>query len=120
MAPALCVGMHAAWGQADLAESGRPRDLLALFHQALFRENNPTAIKAALCIVDLCDGTLRLTPMRASSATLDVVGVLPPELIRAEDEAARLPCLTLVDLVPCCAWLTPKWRCRWCWCAPSR
>ena len=96
LAPALCAGMHAAWDHADLAEFARLRDLLAPLHQALFRESNPIPIKAALCMAGLCDGTLRLPLTRASSATLDALGVLLPELIRAEDEAARLPRLTLM------------------------
>ena len=96
LAPALCAGMQAAWDQADLAEFARLRDLLAPLHQALFRESNPIPIKAALCMAGLCDGVLRLPLTRATSATLDVLGVLLPELIRAEDEAARLPRLTLV------------------------
>lgn len=97
LAPALCAGMHAAWDQADLAEFGRLRDLLAPLHQALFRESNFIAIKAALCMAGLCDVTLRLPLIHASSATLDVLGVLLPELIRAEDEAARPPHLALVN-----------------------
>ncbi len=96
LAPALCAGMHAAWDRADLVEFGRMRDLLAPLHRALSRESNPIPVKAALCMMGLCDGTLRLPLTRASSATLDALGVLLPELIRAEDEAARLPRLTLV------------------------
>lgn len=96
LAPALCGQMHAAWDLADLAEFDRIRDLLAPLHQALFRESNPIPVKAALCMIGLCHGELRLPLTRASSATLDALGLLLPDLMRAEDGAARRPRLTLV------------------------
>jgi len=96
LAPALCAQMHAAWDQVDLIEFARLRDLLAPLHQALFLESNPIPVKAALCMVGLCNGDLRLPLTRACSGTLDVLGTLLPEMIRAEDEAAGLPRLSLV------------------------
>jgi len=53
-------------------------------------------VKAALCITGLCNGDLRLPLTRASSTTLDALGMLLPGVIRAEDEAAGLPHLSLV------------------------
>ena len=97
LVPALCARMHAAWDQVDLIEFARLRDLLAPLHQALFLESNPIPLKAALCMVGLCNGDLRLPLSRACSSTLDVLGTLLPEMIRAEDEAAGLPRLSLVN-----------------------
>lgn len=96
LVPALCAQMHTAWDLADLAEFDRIRDLLAPLHQALFRESNPIAVKAALCMVGLCHGELRLPLTRACSATLDTLGLLLPALMRAEDSVAAQPRLTLV------------------------
>lgn len=96
LVPALCAEMHAAWDQVDPIEFARIRDLLAPLHCALFLESNPIPIKAALCIAGLCHGNLRLPLTRASSSTLDALGVLLPGVIRAEDEAAGLPRLSLV------------------------
>jgi len=96
LTPALCARMHAAWDRVDLIEFARLRDLLAPLHQALFLESNPIPVKAALCMVGLCNGDLRLPLTRACSGTLDVLGTLLPEMIRAEDEAAGLPRLSLV------------------------
>jgi len=96
LTPALCAQMHAAWDQGDIIEFARLRDLLVPLHQALFLEINPIPVKAALCMVGLCNGDLRLPLARACSGTLDVLGTLLPEMIRAEDEAAGRPRLPLV------------------------
>lgn len=96
LVPGLCARMHAAWDRVDLIEFARLRDLLSPLHHALFLESNPIPVKAALCMVGLCNGDLRLPLTRASSGTLDVLGTLLPEMIRAEDEAAGLPRLSLV------------------------
>ena len=96
LTPALCAEMHAAWDQVDLVEFARIRDLLAPLHRALSLESSPIPVKAALCIAGLCNGELRLPLTRASSSTLDALGMLLPGLIRAEDEAAGLPRLSLV------------------------
>ncbi len=96
LTPALCAQMHAAWERVDLIEFARLRDLLAPLHHALFLESNPIPVKAALCMVGLCNGDLRLPLTRACSGTLDALGALLPEMIRAEDEAAGLPRLSLV------------------------
>ena len=96
VAPALCARMHAAWNRADLAEFGRVRDVLAPLHDALALESNPIAVKAALCMMGLCDGQLRLPLTMASSATLDLLATIVAEVTRAEDDVARSPRLTLV------------------------
>ncbi len=96
LTPALCAEMQAAWDQADLIEFARIRDLLAPLHQAVLLESNPIPVKAALCMIGFCNGELRLPLTRACSTTLDALGMLLPGLIRAEDEAAGLPRLSLV------------------------
>lgn len=96
LTPALCAQMHAAWDQVDLIEFARLRDLLAPLHQALFLESNPIPVKAALCMTGLSNGDLRLPLTRACSGTLDALGALLPEMIRAEDEATGRPRLSLV------------------------
>ena len=96
LVPTLCAHMHAAWNQVDLVEFARIRDLLAPLHEALFLESSPIPIKAALCMIGLCDGSLRLPLTRARNHTLDVLGSLLPAVIQAEDEAVNLPRLTLV------------------------
>jgi len=96
VAPALCAQMHAAWDRIDLIEFARLRDLLAPLHQALFLESNPIPVKAALCMAGLCNGNLRLPLTRARSGTLDSLGVLLPEMMRAEDDASGRPRLSLV------------------------
>jgi len=95
--PALCAQMHAAWDRADLIEFGRLRDLLAPLHRALGRESNPIPVKAALALADLCHGDMRLPLTRASNATLDELGLLLPDLIRAEEQTAGRPHLTLLQ-----------------------
>ena len=87
VAPALCAQLHAAWDRADLVEFARARDLLAPLHQAMSRLSNPIPVKAALCMLGLCDGGLRLPLTIADSATLDAVATVVAEVTRAEDEA---------------------------------
>ncbi len=94
--PALCARLHAAWDRIDLVEFARIRDLLAPLHRSLFLESSPGPVKAALCMVGLCNGDLRLPLSRACCSTLDALGSLLPEVIRAEDEAIGLSRLTLV------------------------
>lgn len=94
--PVLCAQLHTAWDRGDLAALARLRDLLAPLHQALFLESNPIPLKAALAMLDLCSGDLRLPLTRATPATCDRLADLLPGLMQAEDEVARKPHLTLV------------------------
>lgn len=94
--PALCARLHRSWLVGDMGEFVRLRDQLAPLHQALFGESNPIPVKAALAMADLCHGDLRLPLIRASSATLDRLGLMLPTLITAEEEAASLSRLSLV------------------------
>ena len=96
LVPALCARLHAAWDHADLEEFGRIRDRLAPLHQALSLQSSPIPIKAALCMLGLCDGGMRLPLTIADSASLDALATVVAEVTRAEDDAARSPRLTLV------------------------
>jgi len=53
-------------------------------------------MKAALCMLGLCDGGMRLPLTIADSASLDALATVVAEVTRAEDDAARSPRLTLV------------------------
>lgn len=94
--PALCAQLHAAWDRGDLAVLARLRDLLAPLHEALFLESSPIPLKAALAMLDLCSGELRLPLTRATPATCNRLADLLPGMMQVEDEAARKPHLTLV------------------------
>ena len=69
LAPALCALLHRAWDNGDLASFARARDLLAPVSDALFAESNPIPLKAALSMLDLATGEMRLPLTRASRAT---------------------------------------------------
>jgi 4-hydroxy-tetrahydrodipicolinate synthase len=88
IAPALCAQLHAAWERGDLACFARLRDLLAPLHDVLFLESNPIPLKAALSVLRLCAGDLRLPLTRASLATRDRLAVVLANLVAAEEEAA--------------------------------
>lgn len=94
--PALCARMHRSWVRGDMGEFARLRDQLAPLHQALFSESNPIPVKTALSLAGLCHGDLRLPLTRAGAATLDRLGLMLPNLIAAEEEAASLSRLSLV------------------------
>jgi 4-hydroxy-tetrahydrodipicolinate synthase len=88
VAPALCAQLHAAWERGDLGCFARLRDLLAPLHDALFLESNPIPLKAALSVLRLCMGDLRLPLTRASLATRDRLALVLANVIAAEEEAA--------------------------------
>ena len=97
VAPALCAQMHAAWDRADLAAFAMMRDLLAPLHCALFLESSPIPVKAALWVMGLCEADLRLPLTRAGSATLDALCAMLPDVLEADDAAAKTPRLSLVQ-----------------------
>lgn len=88
VAPALCAQLQAAWDRGDLGSFARIRDLLAPLHEALFLESNPIPLKAALNVLRLCTGDLRLPLTRASLATRDRLALVLASVIAAEEEAA--------------------------------
>lgn len=95
LAPALCTALHAAWERGDLATVADLRDRLAPLHDALFLESNPIPLKAALGILRLCEGELRLPLTRASAATRDRLAATLADLVPAEEDACA-PRLSLV------------------------
>jgi 4-hydroxy-tetrahydrodipicolinate synthase len=88
IAPALCAQLQAAWDRGDLGSFARIRDLLAPLHESLFLESNPIPLKAALSVLRLCPGDLRLPLTRASLATRDRLALVLASIIPAEEEAA--------------------------------
>jgi 4-hydroxy-tetrahydrodipicolinate synthase len=71
LTPSLCASLHLSWDSGDLASFARTRDLLAPLHDALFGESNPIPLKAALAMLNLSTGEVRLPLTRATEATKD-------------------------------------------------
>ncbi len=86
--PALCAQLHAAWDRADLPAAGRLRDLLAPLHDVLFLESNPIPLKAALLMLRLCSGELRLPLTRATAATRERLSHVLAGVLAAEEAAS--------------------------------
>lgn len=94
--PRLCARLHRAW---ENGERGTCEELLALLepmHTALFADGNPAGVKAALTMLGLCSGDLRLPLTRATSPTRDRLAELLPAITRHEDAAGQRPLLALV------------------------
>jgi 4-hydroxy-tetrahydrodipicolinate synthase len=90
VAPSLCASMHLSWDNADLSGFARTRDLLAPLHDALFAETNPVPLKAALAMLNLMTGEVRLPLIRASEPTKDrLAGVLAQIMSREERTASH-------------------------------
>jgi len=88
--PALCSLLHRSWDAGDLPAFARARDLLAPISDVLFAESNPIPLKAALAMLDLAPGDLRLPLTRASRATRDrLAGALANVTSTEEALAAR-------------------------------
>jgi 4-hydroxy-tetrahydrodipicolinate synthase len=97
VAPALCAALHDAWDRRDLDEFARIRDLLDSLHAALFAESNPIPVKAALEILGLCCGGVRLPLTRAAQSTRErLVRLLPPISV-AEERASLTPVYALAS-----------------------
>ena len=96
LVPALCAQLHAAWDRGDMTTFARIRDLIAPLHDALFLESNPIPLKAALNVLRLCSGDLRLPLTRASRGVRDQLATLLPGLMAAEEDAAGQSRLVLV------------------------
>ena len=91
LVPALCALLHRAWEAGDLAGFARTRDLLAPLGEALFLESNPIPLKAALAMLGLDSGELRLPLLRAGPATLDRLADVLPSIMQAEEALAAKP-----------------------------
>jgi 4-hydroxy-tetrahydrodipicolinate synthase len=91
VAPRLCAALHAAWDQRDLAGFGHIRDVLAPLNDALFAESNPIPVKAALELLGLCSGAVRLPLTRACQATRETLAGILPAIALAEQRACGMP-----------------------------
>lgn len=90
VAPALCASLHASWDSGDLATFARTRDLLAPLHDALFIETNPVPLKAALTMLNLTTGEVRLPLIRAAEPTKHrLAAILSQVMIREEWTASQ-------------------------------
>ena len=85
IAPMLCARLHEAWDAGDLANFARIRDVLAPLHDALFLDSNPVPLKAALSMLRLCTGDLRLPLLRAPATTRDRLADVLTAVMVAED-----------------------------------
>ena len=85
--PALCAALHAAWDQRDIAGFAAIRDLLDPLHRALFAESNPIPVKAAMELLELCSGAVRLPLTRATPATCEGLACVLPAIMLAEQRA---------------------------------
>ena len=90
--PRLCARLHDAWDAGTFTQWA----VLEPLHAALFAESNPIAVKAALTMLGLCSGELRLPLLRASAATCDVLADLLPAIMRHEDAVEQRALLALV------------------------
>ncbi len=96
VAPRLCARLHRAWDAGERAVCDELRALLEPLHAALFADGNPAGVKAALTMLGLCSGDLRLPLTRATPSTWDLLADLLPAITRQEDAAGQRPLLALV------------------------
>lgn len=94
--PRLCARLHDAIDGGNQAMVGQLRTILEPLHAALFAETNPIGVKAALTMLGLCPGDLRLPMTRATAPTCDLLAELLPAIMRQEDAAVPRPVLALV------------------------
>ncbi|MBP2300834.1 4-hydroxy-tetrahydrodipicolinate synthase [Azospirillum picis] len=67
--PALCVRMHSAFRNGDLAEAQATALAITPLTNALFVESNPVPVKHALAVLGMMAGTVRLPLCEASRET---------------------------------------------------
>jgi 4-hydroxy-tetrahydrodipicolinate synthase len=87
VAPSLCTALHDAWDKCDLTAFAWLRDLLDPLHAALFVESNPIPVKAALEMLVLCSGEVRLPLTLATQSTRELLSCVLPTVWRAEERA---------------------------------
>ena len=97
VAPALCALLHRAWDNGDLGRFAVLRDLLDPLHAVLFKESNPIPVKAALASLGLCSDEVRLPLTRATLATQERLLAVMPQVMLAEEHAARQPVFALAS-----------------------
>ena len=96
LTPALCAQIHADWDRHDLSAAAWLRDLLAPLHEVLFGESNPIPLKAALALLRLCEGDVRLPLVRASHATRARLAQALADVVEVEEKLSAKPRLALV------------------------
>ncbi len=94
--PRLCARLHRAWNNGERAVCDELLKLLEPLHAALFVDGNPAGVKAALTMLGLCSGELRLPLTRATRTTCDLLADLLPAIIRQDDTTGQRPLLALV------------------------
>jgi len=91
--PGLCVQLHAAWEAGDLQAFSRLTLTLAPLHHALFLETNPSPVKAALHLLGMSTGEIRLPLLEAQAATIRAlarcIADLKPETASLRNERPR-------------------------------
>ncbi len=97
LTPALCARLHSAWNEQGHDEFASTRDLLAPLHQALFLESNPIPLKAALAMLRLCAGDVRLPLTWAKYTTRDRLAELMAQIVTVEEAVARRKSHALVS-----------------------
>ena len=88
LTPTLCALLHRSWDDGDLASFARIRDLLAPLHDALFTESNPVPLKAALAMLNLAPGDVRLPLVRATEPTRERLADLLARVMGLEESLA--------------------------------
>jgi 4-hydroxy-tetrahydrodipicolinate synthase len=91
----LCALLHSSWDHGDLASFARTRDLLAPLHDALFIESNPVPLKAALAMLNLAPGEVRLPLIRATEATHNKLADILARVMSLEESLATRPCYAM-------------------------
>ncbi|HEX3573166.1 MAG TPA: 4-hydroxy-tetrahydrodipicolinate synthase [Rhodopila sp.] len=91
LTPSLCALLHRSWDDGDLAAFTSIRDVLAPLHDALFLESNPVPLKAAMAIMDLSEGEVRLPLLRAAETTRTALAELLGRIMSREEWMASHP-----------------------------
>lgn len=95
--PALCAMLHRAWDDRNFDRFAMLRDLLDPLHAALFIESNPIPVKAALASLGLCSDQVRAPLTRATSGVQKQLLAVMPQVMLAEEHAARQQILALAS-----------------------
>ncbi len=88
LTPSLCSLLHRSWDCGDLVSFARIRDLLAPLHDTLFLESNPIPLKAALAMLNLAHGDVRLPLTRAIEPTRERLADLLTQIMGLEESVA--------------------------------
>ena len=86
--PAMCSLLHRSWDTGKLAAFAEARDALAPVNDVLFAESNPIPVKAALALLHLTTGDLRLPLTRACRRTRDRLADVLARVLSAEEAIA--------------------------------